>query len=223
VAVLFSGCASQGINTFKYKPAEFKKVLNEIEVNKPYSDVWDNLVREISKSFYIINNIDKESRIINLSFSSNNANYFIDCGISYRTYKLGNEIEEFTYNIAEKSMFKFATKYKIHFAYSEHIVTHIDPILEGIANIYIAPSNINNSTILTVNVRYVLSTTIKNEAFGEHVNGLIIPRGRLPETHHKVGFNTNQIGYLDMENRKKVSCISNGRLEKEIIEMIADE
>jgi hypothetical protein len=62
--VAISGCATQGVNTFNFNDAKPAKIDNEIVVSKSQSVVWDILVKQLSKSFYIINNIDKASRII---------------------------------------------------------------------------------------------------------------------------------------------------------------
>src|SRR3972149_6139198 len=99
---LMSGCISlcllflpnsKGTNTEKYIDNSPIQVSNEIVVSRPQSEVWDILVKELSKSFYVINNIDKESRIIKVSFSSNNPSEYIDCGKAYRTYAQGKKTE----------------------------------------------------------------------------------------------------------------------------------
>jgi len=77
--MLALGCATQGISTRQYTENVPVQIKNEIVVSKPYTQVWDIMVKEISKSFYVINNIDKESRIINLSFSTNSPTEYVDC------------------------------------------------------------------------------------------------------------------------------------------------
>lgn len=78
--VFISGCATQGVNSFNYMAPTPVDIKNEVVVQKSYSQVWDGLVKEISKSFYVINNIDKESRIINLSFNTSSPADFVNCG-----------------------------------------------------------------------------------------------------------------------------------------------
>jgi hypothetical protein len=70
IAMLALGCATQGISRHLYYENKPVQVKNEIVVAKPYTQVWDIMVKEIAKSFFVINNIDKESRIINISFST---------------------------------------------------------------------------------------------------------------------------------------------------------
>lgn len=215
-----SGCATQGINSMKYTPSAETKVLNEATVKKPYSQVWDGLVKELSKSFYVINNIDKESRIINLSFSTTSPSQYVDCGKTHRTYKQGEKIEEFNYDVAESTRFKVATDRQEAPAFANFIIINREPSLEGRANIYIAPDEKDSSnTTITVNTRYIVSTKIRGEVFAEHISGNVFSRGRTPDENTTVSFNTNQIGELVVGNGDKLTCVSKGKLEAEILEM----
>jgi hypothetical protein len=91
IAIFITGCATQGVSTYKYTDNAPIQINNELVVSKPQSQVWDILVKELSKSFYVINNIDKESRIINVSFSSNAPSEYVDCGKTHRTYTQGDK------------------------------------------------------------------------------------------------------------------------------------
>src|SRR5690349_12455540 len=92
LACLLSACATPGTSTFKYtEPAPNAAINNEKIVSKPFSDTWDILVRELAKSFFVINNIDKASRIINLSFSTQQPKEYVNCGKSVREFKYGGK------------------------------------------------------------------------------------------------------------------------------------
>ena len=221
LVILLSGCATQGTNTFKYNPSTLLKIPNEITVSKPYSEVWDGLVKELSKSFYVINNIDKESRIINLSFSSSSPSDFVDCGKSYRTYKQGDKLETYNYNVAGSAKFKVATEKQEHPSFVNYVLINRKPNLEGRSNIYIAPEEHDKTrTSITVNTRYIVSVIVKGEAFAEHVNGNVFSRGQIPENTTTVSFNTNQIGQVEVGNPEMLTCVSKGKLEKEVLEMV---
>jgi hypothetical protein len=62
------GCVTPGSSSFFYNPPERPKPPNEITVEEPFNVVSDRLVARIARSFFVINNIEKESRLINLSF-----------------------------------------------------------------------------------------------------------------------------------------------------------
>lgn len=223
-AILFSGCATQGISNFKYTDNAPMQVNNEIVVSKPQSQAWDILVKELSKSFYVINNIDKESRIINVSFSSNSPAEYVDCGKSHRTYTQGDKTEVYDYDVAGTAEFKVATTHQEHPAFANYIIFRREPILEGRSNIYAAPDEKDKSkTIITVNTRYIWTVKVKGEVFAQDVRGNVFSRGRLPEETTTVMFNTNKPGqHKDGGLNLKMTCFSKGKLEREILDMAKD-
>lgn len=226
IIFIVSGCAIQGISTFKYTDGLLSQaqVKNETVVSKPYSQVWDALVKELSKSFFVINNIDKESRIINLSFSSSSPANYVDCGKSHRTYKEGENVETFDYEVASSSQYKVATKQQPDPNFSYYQIIRREVNLEGRSNIYIAPDDKNsNNTNVTVNTRYILTIKTRGEQLAKHWNGSIFPLGAIQEDTNNITFNTNQIGQIDIGGSElgKLSCYSKGILEKEILDMTA--
>ena len=217
----FSGCATQGVSTLDHQDMALHEIKNELQVSRPQSEVWDMLVKELSKSFYVINNIDKESRIINISFSSTTPADYVDCGRSHRTYRQGDKTETFDYDIASSTRFKVASRRQEHPAFSNYAVLRRETSLEGRSNIYVAPSEKDkNATVVTVNTRYIMSFKIKGEAFAEHFNGNIIPRGLVPEQTFSIMFNTNQPGQYTGDDGKTISCCSKGKLENEILSTV---
>lgn len=220
ICLLISGCATQGVNTYEHKDPQPIKVKNEIIINKPYGQVWDMLVRDLSKSFYVINNIDKESRIINLSFVSNVPADYVDCGSTHRTYKQGDKLEVFDYVSAETSRYKAATDIQPNKNFSYYYIIDRNTKLEGRSNIYIAPSdNDKNGTIITVNTRYVLDILARGNVFAQHFNGNIQQLERMPESTDSIIFNTNTPG-KDNNKVDPLICYAKGTLEKEILGII---
>lgn len=223
-ALLITGCATQGISRFDKTDNAPMQVNNEVVVPRPQSQVWDILVKELSKSFYVINNIDKESRIINVSFSSTSPAEYVDCGKSHRTYTQGDKTEVYDYDVAGSAEFKIATARQEHPSFANYIIVRREPILEGRSNIYIAPDEKDNTkTIVTVNTRYIWSVRVKAEAFAQHVSGNILSRGRLPEENTTVTFSTNKPGQQDIGDGSKITCFSKGKLERDILEMVQVE
>lgn len=216
-----TACATQGINSISYVAPIPITINNEVVVQKTYSDVWDILVKEISKSFYVINNIDKESRIINVSFNTNSPADFIDCGKTHRTYTQEEKIEVFDYDVAGASQYKIAGDRQPHPAWVSYAIIRRDPNLEGRANIYIAPSENNkNSTLVTINSRYIWNGKIKGEWFNENIRGYKIPMGYIPESSSNITFNTKSHGEL-IDGNTKIVCVSKGKLESEILKLVS--
>ncbi|WZB71892.1 hypothetical protein WJ968_09260 [Achromobacter xylosoxidans] len=48
-------------------------------VDKPIDEVWTKAVPAIGKQFFVINNLDKSSGLMNLSYSGSPEQY-VDCG-----------------------------------------------------------------------------------------------------------------------------------------------
>ena len=56
-----SACATAGTQTYNLAPAQSQHVTNEVTVTGASDIVWDRLVAQLSRGFYVINNIDKAS------------------------------------------------------------------------------------------------------------------------------------------------------------------
>lgn len=219
--VVLTGCATQGKNTFQYNQPTKTAVANEVTIAAPYSKVWDVLVRDLAKSFYVINNIDKESRIVNVSFSSTEPQEFIDCGQSVRSYTEGSSVERFDYVVAGKATFKTAADQQEHPAFSNYAVITRETMLEGRSNIYVAPLETDPSkTTVSVNTRYVLSIKVKGEAYAKHISGNVFPRGRLPEDTSTLMFNTNTVGTKEQPGYPALTCSSKGKLEADVLDIV---
>jgi hypothetical protein len=75
------GCAG---STDYTRPTTNPQVENSKIINKPREAVWNAAVPALGKQFFVINNLDKASGFINLSYTGNPEAY-IDCGrwVSY--------------------------------------------------------------------------------------------------------------------------------------------
>jgi hypothetical protein len=219
-SVALTGCASQGTNNFNYTPSATNHIDNEIQVTAPYSQVWDKLVRELSKSYFVINNIDKESRILNLSFTTTEPTEYADCGRSHRTYTRGDQVENFDYPLAGSSVTKIALKNNEGPAFFKYAVIKRDVTLEGRTNVYLAPMEEDkNKTIVTVNTRYVLQVKINQRAYSEHfLNGNLYDRGEHGDAI-TYAFNTNQPVEKTSEGLT-TKCAATGKMEKDILGLV---
>jgi len=220
VFVICTGCATQGTNSFNYVPSSSASIQNEKTFARPQAAIWDELVRELSKSFFVINNIERESRIINVSFNSNSPTDFVDCGRSERTYTQGDKTERFDYDIAGASTYKIAMKQQEHPSFSYYAVIRRETSLEGRSNIYVAPDPSDNSkTVVSVNTRYILTIRVKGDQIAEHANGNRVSRGRVSENTTTRIFNTNKPSSETSFGVTTV-CHGNGKLETDVIKLI---
>lgn len=217
IILVISGCAKPGISRYDFIPVERYEVNNEIILDQPFEATWDKLVEELASSFYVINNIAKESRLINLSFSSNDPVKYIECGESIRYYERGKDYQEYRYKVAETTSYRLAGVTNI----SSPMTTYIErrTNLEGRVNIYVAP--VGEKTKISVNVRYVLSISVRGQHALEDKYGNLIGYEQMPQSTSTLSFSTNtenKENLGDPQNPLWVSCYSTGMLEGDILE-----
>lgn len=219
---LLNGCAGQSaIIDYDYSLPEETAINNEVVVSSDYDKTWSDLVGEMSKSFYVINNIDKESRLINLSFSINtNISDYVDCGITNRTFSLADLNQRVSYKTADKSEYYAASTYSAP-PNTSYFKVFRSPSLEGRANVYVAPKGEN--TIVSVNTRYIWDVTLSYEEYvfmplyGKH--NLVRKKHRDPNSNSDpISFNTNNVGSIGGE----IACVATGRFEQEILNIVSN-
>lgn len=80
VCVLFSGCAK---NITNYTPPQLPTETEQffiVEVDRPVEEVWDAAMQYAADTFFVLDNIFRDSYLINLSYSVDNPAEYIDCG-----------------------------------------------------------------------------------------------------------------------------------------------
>ncbi len=219
---ILTSCVTVG-SSLKYqepKPNSFTN--NEVIVDRPFSAVWDALVGELAKSYFVINNVAKESRIINISYFVDNPEEYVDCGRLQRTYHMGEETRNYDYAVAKSNSFKTAlAKWGGFRNLPADVTIKRKMTLEGRIDIYVAPKEAQ--TIVTANARYILKVQTSGIAQYYNASGIPWRTGQWPSSVNTVSFNTNQAGTADWGSIDQpiiVKCISNGGLEKEILDIV---
>ena len=199
-AVVTGGCAT---STLMYTEPFLEKNPTSKTVNVPFDQFWDRYVADLAQTFFVINNISKESRIINVSFSANKPSEFVDCGISSQTWKgaLYTPDGKLTYKTADS-----ATYYEHHPGSSVHWRINRKTNLEGRFNVYLAPEGSN--TVVQVKSRYIWEVRL-NGALQAPAGGFF------PDGTITVMFDSNSRGSSDDE--EPVYCVSTGKLERELL------
>ena len=218
-STVFAGCARPGVSTSNWIPPTSRDVANELTVDRPFEAVWDELVGELAKSFYVINNIEKASRLINVSFATDSPEEYIDCGRTQRTYQRGSETQDIDYALAASSTFKYAPPTGNNTVVVQDVIRRTS--LEGRANIYVAP--LENRTQVTANVKYILTVNVTGTYTAQNVFGKIVQSGLIQPSVSTINFSTNQPNRTDLgtpDNPIYVSCFSTGRLEGDILSFV---
>jgi len=176
------------------------KASNSIVIEKPRSAVWAGAIPSLGKQFFTINNMDRESGFINLSYSGDPEAY-VDCGtISSFVKNLRGE-RTYTFPASRASqryeLMNNAGLFSINRSMS----------LEGRVNLTfeeISPTQ----TRVTANTRYIVTRNIV----------VTDGAGHRQSTANTVSFNTAALGTFPVATDGQfLACTANGRLEREIL------
>ncbi|MBC3464984.1 hypothetical protein [Pseudomonas sp. RW10S2] len=195
IAASISGCATSSVD---YRPPSGSSITNTKKVLKDFDRAWDDLVRQLSADFFVINNIDKSSRLINVSFSSSRPSEFIDCGSTTRRFSNARGEQVYTYLPADSSQFVVVNDQ--HIAFNAFRATK----LEGRVNVYVAPSQ--EGTDISVNTKYVFTVDFRAVGFD----------GR-PGGNQSVTFDFST---KSPHSSPELTCFAKGTLESKILDMV---
>lgn len=190
-----TGCATSSLD---YRPPSSQGMSHTKEVQIPFDQAWDAMVRQLSSDFFVINNIDKNSRLINLSFSTQKPSDFVDCGITNREFENGRGKRSYTYAAADSSTFSVTNDKSLAFNMSRRTK------LEGRVNIYMAPAG--SGTSVAVNSKYALQINWSAVGFDGAPGG---------SGSNTFDFSTKQ-GYTNSD----LTCYAKGTLERRILDMV---
>ena len=191
-----TGCAS---STYEYTPPmTHSQIKTERLIPIDFGEFWDAYVAELSKTFFVINNIEKENRIINVSFNANTPSEYIDCDYSYSTFSDHASTSIYSSNVADSS--SHASIYSS--SYTGLLSAGRSTSLDGRINIFMAPES--DQTLLRVNALYVWSVSAS---------------GVLGQTGLTVTLSSGKAGETE-EQGEKIQCHSKGVLEKVLLELV---
>jgi hypothetical protein len=173
-------------------------------IEKPRDAVWALAVPQLGKQFYVINNLDKASGLINLSYTGD-PERFVDCGriTSYvknaqgeRNYNFPGAKSQQSYEIMNPGVGLFFIDRRMS--------------LEGRINVIfeeVGPAQ----TRVTTNTRYVVQRQRVIRNAGNSV----------PQTlNDSVTFNSGGSAAFSGPSDSVAECVATGALEREILEAI---
>lgn len=202
LSILLTGCIAGGVS---YKPpaALDKPIVSTKTVNRPIDSVWKDSVAELGKNFFVINNIDKSSGLINVSYSGDPEKY-VDCGVINSSVTNARGKRDYDFNAAKASMTYESTNGTNLFQ------TQRTMTLEGRVNLIFQATTPRETTV-TANTRYSMTRTNLTQMLGNP----------FPQTKtESVSFNAGQPGVFPGTGGNNVTCKANGDLERAILESI---
>jgi hypothetical protein len=200
LAFAVTGCAG----SFSYvPPATAPPQPNSIVIDRSIDSVWSRAVPALSKEFFVINNLDKASGLINLSYSGD-PEKCVECGriTSYvknlqgaRNYDFPASRAFAKYEVMRGGLYDVERKMSLD--------GRINVVFEALSP---------NQTRVTVNTRYVLtrSTTV-------HQVG-----GANTTSQESISFDSkNGASFPPPANGSPATtCVANGKLEQTILDIV---
>lgn len=218
-SVILSGCVTTGQSDLSYVPPRAAGApKNEIQLNEQFDAVWDRIVSRLATGFFVINNIDKASRLINVSFSSDSPGPYIDCGRSSRNYVFNGERQMYTYDVSDSSNFKITKAWGP--LNNLPIVQDVsrNTSIEGRINIYVAPVS-PQVTKVSANVKYVLQISTRGVGTAYNALGVVVTQVPLTPSMEHVSFTTAESATKDFgPTTPRVTCQTTGKLEQALLD-----
>jgi len=147
--LVFTGCMAGKVDLLT--PITQPRLDNSLVVEKPMEAVWSAAVPALGKEFFVINNLDKASGFINISYAGDPEAY-VDCGriVSYvknargeRTYDFPGARAEQVYEIMGAGLYFVNRKISI----------------DGRMNLIFEQMS-PAQTRVTANVRYIITRSV---------------------------------------------------------------
>ncbi|MBA4343233.1 MAG: hypothetical protein C0423_13930 [Methylibium sp.] len=174
-------------------------------VDRPRSEVWDAAIPNLGKQYFVINNLDKASGLINLSYSGD-PERFVDCGriTSTVTNLRGDRGYDFAASKAQQNYELMDLRYGLQ-------IINRRMSLEGRTNLVFEAIDANRTKV-TANVRYVLTRKIMV------YNGARQLMGGKDGT---ISFNSGQVESFPPDaDSGGLTCVPTGALERDLLSAV---
>lgn len=138
-------------------PTRAYEVQSTIFVEKPRDEVWKKVLAGLSSNFFVINNMDKESGFINISYSGDPTRY-VDCGELYYYFENVHGPREYRFPAAAPN-----ANYVAVANGNNAINMYRTMSLEGRINLLIQQEGAG--TKVTTTVKYLLTKRMGGQSF----------------------------------------------------------
>ena len=185
-----------------YGPTSPSSVNHKI-IDRDREQVWNDAIPRLGETFFVINNMDKSSGFINMSYSGDPGSY-IDCG---RITSVENARGERTYDSPA------AKEHQIYEVMADGFLLSVyrKMSLEGRVNLILEEIG-PNQTKVTVNIRYIVNRTVEGKDMFQD----------FPVTRtDSISFNSGAGAHFPENIDGRVTrCVPNGILERKILSAI---
>lgn len=179
------GCVSGS-----YTPPSQSSYSNSIVVQQSFDETWESLISYASASFFGIENFEKESGLLTLSFGADDAEPYIDCG-------------RFQFNAGANNF---------NGPYVQWAQLNNNATLDGRMNLRVRRLSSARSEV-TVNARYIFSTPAM--VFGTGIYAQRVPP--VTWSFDSGSSDTNTVPNPVAGTPNTRTCVPTGRAEREIL------
>ena len=168
--ILLSSCAfekeklTENIGNYVPPNIDDTNFKNSVITNKDFDETWTSVLNFVNDSFFKIENLEKDSGLLMLSFGSKEAEKFIDCG-------------DFEYTL-------FFTGEEFKGSYIDYAKSGLLAVLEAKMNINIDKID-NESTKISIKTNYTYST--------QHALGYYDPKLNQTYSFESGGYQTIEV------------------------------
>ncbi len=183
-------------------PSQYPLKEKSVVIEKPKDVVWKTIMANISNSFFVINNLDKESGFINISYTGPPCNY-VDCG--WIDSEVNNAKGRRTYSFAGCIEYK---QYEVANPQTNFLgVVNRNMKLEGRINILVQEEE-SSKTRVSTNVRYLVTKSLTVQSLTNNF------RDSMNDT---INFDSN--GQATFPGGVTTICRPNHKLEEDVLKM----
>ena len=202
-ALILGACASANLQV--RQPDASVRPNYTKELSRPKDQVWNDAVAALGQRFFVINNLDKSSGFINISYSGDPARY-VDCGAftvtitgpNAKTQTIDGAAVDARYEtVAPMPPYGVPTRVQVRRQIS----------LEGRVNLIFEATGPDKTRVTTA-TRYVLTRKISmSNMVGQHTD--------------TASFNGNEKGqFPQLGTNQATECVATGELEKSVLSVI---
>ncbi len=208
--IFFSGCTGH----YKYTPpAEPAPGNNSIVLNESKDVIWAKMIPNLGKRFFTINNLDKSSGLVNITYKGDPEAY-VDCGQTESQVK--NVRGQRTYNFpVSRANQEFEALVE-----GELFVVTRKMVLEGRMNLIFEEIG-ENKTKISAMAQYILTNTQTNRQISAIIdtNEKGTMDADLEEVSEAINFNSNGSASFrtTIANAK---CQPTGKFERDVLSLV---
>ncbi len=173
-------------------------------IDKSREAVWNAAVPELGRQFFVINTIDKNSGLVNVSYAGDPEKY-VDCGEMSAFVKNARGERNYDFPVARANV--------THELITDGIWLKVDRTMELEGRMNLVFEEVGpNQTRVSANTRYVV----------KRVLAVVDVNGRQDRIADSVSFNSNSSGQYPTPPGAKegITCVPTGVLEREVLSVI---